>query len=220
MSETWSLLIVSLVVAIFLWFGLRLRRAKRQTRLRVIADQLQLTWLGDDYEELRKKLADFRLFSSLNASRSYGVFSGWVDGYPVTMVELDYGNFVNGGFNPYLVLVFEVPENIPTFWLHPRGSLNTINREGSRPLDQYSDLALYILQGADPGEQLLTHFARLRSHGRWPSAAARGMTFIYYEPLRSAHSPALIQQVLDDGGRAFEAVVQKLMTNDALSFAA
>jgi hypothetical protein len=194
-------------IAALMWFGLRMRRTQRQNRFRGIADALSFAWISADDKAYRRRLAAFELFSSLDASRAYAILTGQVRGYPVTVFDYDYGDIVNGGFNPYLVLVFETEHNFPAFWLHPKGSLNSMGTGGATSLATFPELHGYVLDGEVPEPALLAHCEGLRAQKRWPSVASRGNTMIYYEPLRQRPSLEIVRRILDDGTRAYQALL-------------
>jgi len=205
MGGAGAIFAAGVVIAAFMWFGLRMRRKQRQARFRAIADELSFAWVSADDKARRRRLATFRLFSSVDASRAYAILTGQVRGYPVTVFDYDYGDIVNGGFNPYLVLVFETERDLPAFWLHPKGSLNSMGTGGATVLATFPELRGYVLEGEVPEPALLAHCDGIRAQKRWPSVASRGNTMIYYEPLRQRPSLEIVRRILDDGAQAYQA---------------
>ena len=202
MAEAGAIIAVGVACALLIWFGVRLRGAKRQTQFRDIADALALAWISADDRALRQRLSTFNLFSTVNASRCHAVLAGQVHGFEVTVLDYDYGNIVDSGFNPYCVIVFEADCAPPGFWLHPKGSLNSKRTGGAHILAPYPELCDYVLDGEEPASALLLHCASVRARQRWPSVAAEAGAMIYYEPLRRRPTFERISQILEDGVRA------------------
>jgi hypothetical protein len=202
MMEAAAVLVMGLVAVAGVWYGLRSRRTQRQVQLRNIAEALALMWVAADDKDLRRRLANFQLFAPVDASRAYAILTGQVRGRAVTVIDYDYGDFINSGFNPYLVLVFETNRILPTFWLHPKGSLNSTRSGSATALASFPGLGSYVLEGVSPGQALLAHCEGVRAQGYWPSVANQGKTLIYYEPLRRQPSFEGIGRILDDGARA------------------
>lgn len=203
-----AILLVGLVAAAALWWGVRARRGQRQARMREIAAALGLTWVAVDDKDLRRRLAVFRLFAPVKAARANAVLTGQVRGRAVTVIDYDYGDFVNSGFNPYLVLVFEADHTLPAFWLHPKGSLNSMGSDGAAVLSSWPGLSGYVLEGESPGPATLACCAGVRGQNRWPSAASQGQIMIYYEPLRQQPSREMAARVLNDGALAYQTFLE------------
>lgn len=195
-------------IALVIWVGTRLRTSVRQARLRAIVNALSLRWISTDDKALRTRLASFRLFSSVNASKAYAVLAGQLRGHPVTIFDYDYGNLVNGGFNPYLVLVFDGCSSVPEFWLHPKGSLNSMGTGDTAIPAAFSGLREYVLEGGDPGSGLLAICEELRARGYWPSVAVQDTILIYYEPTRQPLTVELVRRILDHGGQIHETLAR------------
>lgn len=208
MNDAGLIFAAGAVIALVIWVGTRLRTSVRQARLRTIANTLSLRWISSDDKALRRRLASFRLFSSVNASKAYAVLAGQLRGHPVTIFDFDYSNLINGGFNSYLVLVFEGRIGVPEFWLHPKGSLNSMTTGDTAILAAFSGLREYVLEGGDPGSGSLAICEELRARGYWPSVAAQGTTLIYYEPTRQPLTVEFVRRILDHGGQIHETLAR------------
>jgi len=205
--EAWLLALLTVLLALGLLVGLRVRRSQRQARLRALAAELGLAWVAADDVGLRRRLAGCELFAPVAASRADGLLAGSYDGIPMRVLNYDYGNFVSSGFTPYIVVIFVADSAWPEFRLRPRRSLNSLRpvAEGAEALEDFPELDAYVLTGS-PGRAVLEDCALLAGQGRWPAAALQAGTLIYYEPLRTRPTAAAIRAILAAGAVVYRAM--------------